>query len=786
MGCGQSKTIEDPPSFNQGDKGTAASVKADASLDAVKLEERPPQARGEVLKPQARRVGVSAAVTKAEPYKKKDVPKSQAVRELISASINGNLLFEGVTAEGKEAIIDAMDSEERMPGEAVITEGDVGDYFYVVESGEYEVFLNAKGASPVHKYATIPGEVAPYFGDLALLYSCPRKATVKCSTSGVVWRLAATDYKQVLMNVNSSATASRVQFLKSVDILTQLKAEQLDALASTIEEVPFTNGQLVVKQGDPADALYFIQKGTVEVYVGAGEEAQLVATMEAGQSIGENAVSGEARPVRAATIKAKGAVQMLKLHSNDFRELIGGLADAVAANFSQKVLGGMEMFNALNGSEKQVLVDSLVERKYSSGTTIIKKGDEGSTFYIILKGSVKVTSGLEVIKENLGTGEYFGEVALLRSEPRMATITATSDTVCMELGRDKFNEILGSIDDIINREATKREREAQAAARPSVEYKDLEQRSILGVGTFGRVRLVKHRPTGAVYALKAMRKGQIVALKQTEHVMSEKNILAMLKHPFVLTLVAAYQDADELYMLLEIALGGELFSLLRDRIKFDEPTSRFYSANVCAVFEYMHDRRIVYRDLKPENLLLDSSGYLKVVDFGFAKVLDDRTWTLCGTPEYLAPEIISNKGHNLAVDWWALGILIFELLNGLPPFAADDPMEIYQKILRGKVVYPMNFSKMSRDIISKLLVPNPAARLGMLKRGFREVREQPFFKAVNFGELEKRSVKAPVIPKIKSAMDTSNFEYYEDTDGQEWARFNDKNNDPFGHFSPWL
>jgi len=187
----------------------------------------------------------------------------------------------------------------------------------------------------------------------------------------------------------------------------------------------------------------------------------------------------------------------------------------------------------------------------------------------------------------------------------------------------------------------------------------------------------------------------------------------------------------------------------------------------------MHDRKIVYRDLKPENLLLDSEGYLKVVDFGFAKILTDRTWTLCGTPEYLAPEIISNKGHNLAVDWWALGILTYELLNGVPPFAADDPMEIYQKILKCRVAFGPSISRNSRDLINKLLVSNPASRLGSLKRGVREVREQAFFKALNFGDMENKRLPAPNKPTIKNPLDTSNFEAYTDDDGGDWARFND-------------
>jgi serine/threonine protein kinase len=335
--------------------------------------------------------------------------------------------------------------------------------------------------------------------------------------------------------------------------------------------------------------------------------------------------------------------------------------------------------------------------------------------------------------------------------------------------------LLGPMHDIVSREAERRQREVERASRPKIHKDDLTIHAILGVGTFGRVKLVLHtKDDDRPYALKCMRKGQVIALKQVEHVMNEKNLLDMCDHPFLLRLAATFQDEDEIYMLLELALGGELFSVLRERNRFDEPTSRFYASCVCSAFTYLHDRQIVYRDLKPENLLFDAEGYLKVVDFGFAKILQDRTWTLCGTPEYLAPEIITNKGHNLAVDWWAFGILCHEMLFGQPPFCADDPMEIYQKILRNKYSFPSVISKLARDLISKLLVTNPAQRLGSLKRGALDVSSAPFFKGLDFAALEKKTLKAPYVPVIKSPTDTSNFDEYEEDSPAEWAKFNDK------------
>jgi hypothetical protein len=458
-------------------------------------------------------------------------------------------------------------------------------------------------------------------------------------------------------------------------------------------------------------------------------------------------------------------------------------------NFNHKVLAGMDMFKGLNHEEREKLIDNLQEVKFAKGIEIIKQGDAGETFYIVKSGAVKVTQmqeGVarpETIKEGLTSGDYFGEMSLLESQPRMATVTATTDdVVLMSLDRATFTSLLGPLGNILNREASKRHKEAEKAKKPVVNKADLKMMTILGVGTFGRVKLVLHTPTNTPYALKCMRKGQIIALKQVEHVMNEKSILEMCDHPFLLTLAASYQDEDELYMLMSLALGGELFSILRERNKFDEPTARFYAANVCSAFEYLHEHRIVYRDLKPENLLLDADGYLKVVDFGFAKIISDRTWTLCGTPEYLAPEIISNKGHGLGVDWWAIGILIYEMLVGFPPFCADDPMEIYQKILRGKLSFPAAFPKHARDMVTKLLNDKPPQRLGCGKRGGRDVREHAFFQKVDFQKLEDKAIQAPIIPTINSPLDTSNYEHYDDEDGTDWGRYNDKSKNVFSAF----
>lgn len=241
----------------------------------------------------------------------------------------------------------------------------------------------------------------------------------------------------------------------------------------------------------------------------------------------------------------------------------------------------------------------------------------------------------------------------------------------------------------------------------------------------------------------------------SEHILNEKMIMFSCTHPFILEMVGAFQDSMHLYILLELAHGGELFTLLRRKGTFAEPMARFYSACVVSAFTTLHERSVAYRDLKLENLLLDAKGYVKMCDFGFAKVVEDRTWTLCGTPEYMAPEIICNVGHSMPVDWWALGILVYEFIVGRTPFNADDPMSLYRLILKGNVTYPPHISKKAKALIMNLLTSKPATRLGTLNQ--KDVVNHTFFKVVDFGQLLKRKVKPPWAPKVKNEKDISAF-----------------------------
>jgi len=448
-----------------------------------------------------------------------------------------------------------------------------------------------------------------------------------------------------------------VQVLSQIPALRdpEVREEQIQALADAVTIEDYSDGEYIITMGSEADSLFIILSGEVACHLGAGKEELMR------QSAGsDSAFFGEScltdAKVRGANVVAVGPCRCAQLRAEVFRSLLGTVPELISFNFNMKVLSKCELLSALDSSQLESLIEAMEERTYQPSETIIEQDTIGTTFFIIKSGAVAVVKGGETVRE-LHKLDYFGERSLLTAEHTAATVRVPEGgepCLVMTLDKAAFESKLGALQVLVDRERRRGEAKATAASKAIV-WSDLQLHAILGEGSFGRVKLVLHRPTKTTYALKCLRKGHVIKFQQTEHVVNEKRVMELCDHPFVLKLKGAYNAKDQIFMLLEVAQGGELFTLLRSHKRFEEPPACLYAAMVASAFSYLHARKVVHRDLKPENLLFDRDGYLKLVDFGFAKVVRDRTFTLCGTPEYLAPEIISNKGHGLGADWWTIG-----------------------------------------------------------------------------------------------------------------------------------
>uniref|UniRef100_A0A8C6NXF5 protein kinase C n=1 Tax=Nothobranchius furzeri TaxID=105023 RepID=A0A8C6NXF5_NOTFU len=293
--------------------------------------------------------------------------------------------------------------------------------------------------------------------------------------------------------------------------------------------------------------------------------------------------------------------------------------------------------------------------------------------------------------------------------------------------------------------------------------KDFKCVAVLGRGHFGKVLLAEYKSTGEMFAIKALKKGDIVARDEVDSLMCEKKIFETVnsvRHPFLVNLFACFQTQEHVCFVMEYAAGGDLMMHIHADV-FSEPRAVFYAACVVLGLQFLHNHMIVYRDLKLDNLLLDTEGYVKIADFGLCKEgmgYRDRTSTFCGTPEFLAPEVLTETSYTRAVDWWGLGVLIFEMLVGESPFPGDDEEEVFDSIVNDEVRYPRFLSTEAISIMRRLLRRSPERRLGAGERDAEEVKKHLFFRNIDWDGLLAKKVKPPFVPTIQSSSDVSNFD----------------------------
>ena len=302
----------------------------------------------------------------------------------------------------------------------------------------------------------------------------------------------------------------------------------------------------------------------------------------------------------------------------------------------------------------------------------------------------------------------------------------------------------------------------EPAAEPKkISIDDFDILKQIGKGTYGTVQLVRNKNDHQLYAMKTMSKARIQQFEQVAQTITERNVLLKTVHPFLVGAHFAFQSETDIFLVLDYVPGGELFTRLQVEGRFSESRTRLYAAEILLGLGHLHKLGFVYRDLKPENILVDAQGHLKITDFGLVKTGMEKgstTATMCGTPEYVAPEMVQQKPYTMAVDWWSFGVLIFEMMTGLPPFFDENPGKMYRAILTSGVNFPNYVSEHAQSLISGLLEKNPDQRLGSGPGDYMDIQKHPFFDGLDWDAVMNRAIKPEFVPDIKSDLDTSNFD----------------------------
>jgi serine/threonine protein phosphatase PrpC/CRP-like cAMP-binding protein len=734
--------------------------------------------------------------------------RSSSVSEAVAAS--------DVAAALLPRLLERMTRRRLRRGEVLCAHGVAADAVYLVESGRLEATPpssavgtrsssaggGAISASPVRLSTARSaseggGLVASYsVGDvvheLALLYVFEPTATVTCvAEEAVVWRLERAAFRAAVQHVRTESAAATLASLRGARahdgarVLAALDDEELEALVPLARTVRL-GARLDLLERAPPDGLYVVLAGALDLTPADGApsrqlqpgdafgEATLEVILDAEAPAEEDAdasATEAAEPTTAVAAAAKSSCTMtsaagarvtartggsgctlLHVARATFLGRVGPLAEVRRLALVCGALAQVHAYRGFSAGERKQLARLMSTVEFAGGATIARAGGELSQLHVVVGGQVGVLGPGAQVVAHLGKGAVFGENALLRHEAAIATLVADGPVECLLLAKETATKQLGPLAPLLGREQGRRERRAHAR---SLTMARLQLGRLLGTGSFGVVRLATDASTGQTYALKSLSKARVLGANELNHTLDECRLLAVCSHPFVVGLVRTFEDPTRVHLLLEATLGGELFDALRaaPNSAFPERRCQFYAAMVVLALDYLHGQRIAYRDLKPENLLFDADGYLKLVDFGFARRIEPgaRAWTLCGTPEYLAPEVLTGKGHGLAVDWWALGILLHEMLVGYPPFEGAEPLALYRAIVTHDLRYPKTMGANAQALLRQLLATAPLARLGNGKGGADDVKKHQFFKKMAWNAVLQKKIEAPYKPAAASA-----------------------------------
>jgi protein kinase A len=736
-----------------------------------------------------------------------------------------------------QTLIRAMETVSFGKDTTVMNQGDIGDYLYVVKEGTVKFVVDGEDKGTAEKGTVV--------GELALLYDCPRAATVVAETDVLMYRVSQETFRRIQAAFVLSNDDETRRLLKATKLFESLDDDMIKLLASSLFQKKIKKGDIIMKKGVTFTEMYFVKSGRIkygDISVEGTKYADV--TMGAGETFGERSLVLD-KPCPGNVECVSSGVVWVLTKERFFRCLDGtDLHELTKKSLDRKFLSAIPLFaySDIDQVEIDLMVEKFVSITLQPGEKLATIGDQVEPAAFFIQTRNKDTAYVQLankdgVTKDLGPSEGFGfggETLILSnidgktaaaygqehglvglgSENGVLTakhnllengmVIAQSTVTAMGTEPVHIRKLsIKDVRDVIKDELRLgKDYRTNRAFNPNCTKEELEKKLLLGQGTFGQVWLCREPKSDSPYSLKIQYKRELIEQHQADGVIKEKRIMEKMNHPFVLGLVNAQQDKKCLYMAMKFIQGGELRTEMRnkDRTNLSEKASKFYAACMLEGLSYMHRRNYVYRDLKGENVLLDKDGYCVIIDLGFAKFVPDKTFTFCGTPIFIAPEVVLNKGHDKSADIWSLGVMIYEMLFGTNPFFDyDDPTidqrTLFKRIVKGQFQRPRKQSSIdayqkvddnAKDLVKRMLVVDVKKRLGCMSRGDLDLRDHPWFSdpenGIDFGKLYRKEITAPWVPKISGMFDGSNFSAKREEDKSKLKPLSEKEQKQFEKF----
>ena len=632
--------------------------------------------------------------------------------------------------------------ENFQKGHFIVRKGDHANCLYIVKEGEVDCSLNGKVVRTLRK--------GDNFGERSILIDSNRSLDCIAKCDCVCYSVSISTLKNMLGD--NFRNLLYLNFIKSAfnksKIFSRFNVQLLDKVFHLFKPINLKSNDIAYKENYLKSSKivividgHLINSITKEIVANRGT---ILFQYELFQNLNDKT---------DFDIIPQPDCLLIEANTNDFlNELGGNFKELMAQTEIMKSLNKISIFRNLSSQKLDYIVSVITEEKFND-EDIFRQGEEGDKFYIIKSGKVNILINDKYIR-TLNEKEYFGERALFFNEKRSATIRAVGEVILFSISKEDFEKnIKGNMKEhLMNR---------LYLQDNLVELKDLLFKMKLGSGNYGDVCLVRNKKNKFPYAIKSISRNQINTDQLHLNLELERSILLKIDHPFIVKLVKSLKDEKNIYFLMEYIKGKELFDVIRDIGLLTKSQTQFYSASLMLAIDYLHERKFIFRDIKPENVIVIQNGYIKLIDFGTAKEIVDRTNTIIGTPHYMAPEVILGEGYSFQVDIWSIAICMYEFMCGGVPFGenADEPMDVYLAIINEKLVFP-NFCKDSdfKLLIQQMLTKNPIKRMSKVS----QVKTHIWFNGFDWEDLMSLNMKAPYKPILKKDVEEKDNYLYLD------------------------